>query len=289
LLGSDSESSYVGRTDSILIVLINRETGAASLLSIPRDLFVYIPGWTMERINIAYSLGGWDLLTLTLEYNLGLRPDYWALVRFEDFVRFINDLGGIDVPVSHPLPDDCGGIPSGTFRMSGEAALCYVRERQTSSDVDRSRRQQEVLAAILDRVWSLDGLRQLPEWYDRYEGSIESNLWLYDLIELIPVALKFQDAGLQTYQIGWDQVTPWQDPESGAMVLLPKREEVSYVIQQAVNAVQVPIPTSPALETRIAILTATVTPLPTETQEPAIEPAVLPSETSMETPKPNDD
>jgi len=145
LLGTDAEGPGVGRTDTILLVFYNRRNGTASLVSVPRDLYVYLPGLEMNRINTAFYKGGFDLLALTLEYNLGVRPQHWVLARFSDFVRFIDDLDGVSVPVSDPMPDDCGGIPLGTVHMDGATALCYLRERRTTSDIDRSRRQLEVL------------------------------------------------------------------------------------------------------------------------------------------------
>lgn len=261
LLGSDTTDLRRGRTDSIHLVFIHRLNGNASLVSIPRDLYVYQPGLTMDRINTAYLWGGFDLLALTIEYNFGVRPTRWVLVHLDDFVRFIDDLGGIDVPVSDAFPEDCGGIPSGVVHMDGGVALCYVRERNTTSDVARSRRQQEVLAVILQRVLSLDSLRHLPEWYERYHGSVQSNLGLGDLIDLIPVVLKMPEAGIHNFQIGWDQVSFWQTPENQASVLLPKRENMLPVIQTSINVLLPPPPTSPLLETRIVELTATVTPI----------------------------
>jgi polyisoprenyl-teichoic acid--peptidoglycan teichoic acid transferase len=135
LLGSDTTDLRRGRTDSIHLVFIHRQNGNASLVSIPRDLYVYQPGLTMDRINTTYLWGGFELLALTIEYNFGVRPTRWVLVHLDDFVRFIDDLGGIDVPVSDAFPDDCGGIPSGIVHMDGGVALCYVRERNTTSDV----------------------------------------------------------------------------------------------------------------------------------------------------------
>jgi polyisoprenyl-teichoic acid--peptidoglycan teichoic acid transferase len=277
LLGVDTVSPRIGRTDSIFLVFLNLESGAASMVAIPRDLFVYQPGWTMDRINTAYLRGGIELLSLTIEYNLGVRPHHWALAHFDDFEQFINDLGGITVPVSDPLPDDCGGIPPGFFHMDGVQALCYVRERNTTSDVARSRRQQEVLMVIFERLLSLDALRHLPEWFDRYRHSVKTSLDLRDLIGLVPTVLKFREAGLQSFQIAWDETTSWQVPQTGARVLLPRRERISNVLDKAVEVVLTPVPTSAALATQIAELTATTTPPLGETPAPLENPAAEPT------------
>ncbi|HEX7975015.1 MAG TPA: LCP family protein, partial [Anaerolineales bacterium] len=140
LLGTDSEAPYLGRTDTILLVFYNVHNGKASLLSVPRDLYVYIPGYTMDRINTAYVSGGIDLLFLTLEYNLGVRPNHWALAHLNDFSQFVDDLGGVTVQVPAPVVDPWCSVPAGKVHLSGYSALCYVRSRMGSSDFDRSRR-----------------------------------------------------------------------------------------------------------------------------------------------------
>lgn len=291
LLGVDTAWPRLGRTDSIILGFLNRDTGSASLVSLPRDLYVYQPGVNMDRINTAYVAGGIDLLLLTLEYNFGVRPGHWALVHFDDFVRLVDDLGGIDVPVSEAMPHDCGSIPTGIVNMYGEMALCYVRERNTTGEFARSRRQQEVLRAIFDRLLSIDALRHLPEWYDRYSDTVQTNWSIADLILLIPVAFKLQDAALYNFQIGWNETTSWQVPDNGASVLLPRRERLLPVIQAAIDALQTPLPTSALLETRIAELTATITPALESVGEefpwPTPESSPSPQDQSTETPSSN--
>ncbi len=101
VLGSDTaNSANAGRTDAILIASINRSANTVSLLSIPRDLFVYIPGWTMQRMNAAFGFGehngyqdgGYGLLRDTIRYNLGIGIDAYARVDFNGFVDVINAL-----------------------------------------------------------------------------------------------------------------------------------------------------------------------------------------------------
>jgi len=273
LLGSDYEYPYLGRTDTILLAFANLKEGSTSLVSIPCDLYVYLPGQGMDRINAAYSNGGADLLFETLEYNLGVRPQHWALAHLDDFIRFVEDLGGIDVQVSTPLPNDCLGVPPGLFHMNGYVALCYVRSRITTSDFDRSRRQQEVLRAILHRFLSLDVIPFLPEWYTRYSQTIQSDMKLLDLLSYLPFALRLHgNDQIHHFQINWMDVTHWQAPETSAWVLVPKRERVSSIMQTAVDVLRAPVPLSPAEETHIAeliaLLTATPTATPTTTPTP---------------------
>jgi LCP family protein required for cell wall assembly len=253
------------------LLFLNRQTGSASLISIPRDLFVYIPGHGMDRINTIFLLGGPELLLNTIEYNLGVRPQHWVLAHFDDFIRIVDELGGIDVDVSTPLPNDCYGVPPGVFHMNGEVALCYVRERRTTSDFDRSRRQQEVLRIIFHSFMSLENLYKLPDWYASYNQSIQSDLGLLDLLGYLPFALHLQDGdSIHQFQIDWDDVTQWHIPETGAWVLLPNKYKIAPIMQRAVDSLSQPVPTSEAMVTRITMLTTTPTPsvTPASTQLP---------------------
>lgn len=271
LMGTDYESPYIGRTDTIILMFLSRQTGSASLISVPRDLYVYRPGHGMGRINTTYLLGGANLIIDTLEYNLGVRPQHWVLAHFDDFSRIVDELGGIDVNVSTPLPNDCGGVPPGVFHMNGEVALCYVRERRTTSDFDRSRRQQEVLRVIFRRFMTLENLFKLPDWYASYNQSIQSDLGLLDLLGYLPFALHLQDGdSIHQFQIEWDDVIQWHIPETGAWVLLPNKYKIAPIMQYAADALSLLVPTSEALMTRIAILTTTPTlsVMPTPTQVP---------------------
>lgn len=112
LLGSDRREDTGGyRTDTIVIVSINRKAGTVNMLSLPRDLYVYIPGWTMNRINTAAGRGssvGWPgggpgLLKDTLLYNFGITVHYYARVEFDNFKDIVDILGGVEVPVDCAL------------------------------------------------------------------------------------------------------------------------------------------------------------------------------------------
>ena len=256
VLGTDYDSPYLGRTDTILLGFANPATGQASLISIPRDLYLYQPGWGMDRINTAFVRGGPDLFNQTIEYNLGVRPTSWALLHFDDYFHFINDLGGIDVFVSSPIKETCGGIPSGLVHMDGAVALCYVRQRQGSSDIERARRQLEMIPSIIERALSPEMLLQLPRFYFRYSATAQTNLTLEDVLGLVPFALRMKAGnGLHFYQIGWDQVSGWQDPSTKSSVLLPRPERIRSLLEISLKALEQPVPYSPFVETQIVELT----------------------------------
>lgn len=278
LLGSDRQAPYIGRTDAILLAFYHPRFGLASLLSLPPDLFVYLPGYTMQRLNTAYSLGGIDLLSTTLEYNLGIKPTHWALVHMDDFSSLVDDLGGLSVTVLRDYPKVCGGIRSGYHTYKGEQALCYVRFRLGSDERDRSIRQQELFHLIFLRLVQGGNLVRLPELYETYQGSVQSNFSLDDLLQYTTLALKLGDPGrLGFFSFGEEEFSPWQLPgEIEATVLLPNRPAVRSRVQDAIDFILIPEPMSEVVETLkyelavspTATVTPTVTITPTRTTTP---------------------
>jgi LCP family protein required for cell wall assembly len=241
LLGSDQRPYEGGfRTDTILLLSLNPNMGTASLVSFPRDLYLYLPGWSDQRINTAMSFGGIGLLNQTLSYNFGVKVDRYVLVNFWAFVQVIDSLGGIDVQVARALRDHRDGygnysVPAGLVHMDGDTALWYVRSRYTSSDFDRGRRQQEVLQAIFLRMLSLNALERAPELYNIYINNVTTDITLTDITPLLPLAGILKDVSkVQRYYIGPAQVIPWTTP-SGSQVLLPRTDAIIALLRQALG------------------------------------------------------
>jgi LCP family protein required for cell wall assembly len=242
LLGSDERQNEGGfRTDTMLLVTINTVDETVNITSFPRDLYVYIPGWTVQRLNTAHARGGFPTLALTMEYNFGVRPDYFVMVNFWSFSEIIDQLGGVDVQVAVGLTDHRSNygqytVPTGQVHMDGEAALWYVRSRYSSSDIDRNRRQMEMVRAILAKMLSLDAIARAPHLYEIYRQNVTTNLTLEDITPLLKTAAKLgDDERIQQYQIGWEHVTSWRNTQ-GAQVLVPNREAVVAVMRQALNS-----------------------------------------------------
>lgn len=241
LLGSDQRPNDGGyRTDTMILITINPQ-GKVSLTSFPRDLYVYIPGWMMQRLNTAQGYGGFNTTALTFEYNFGIRPDYYVLVNFDGFRSIVNSLGGLTVNAAKNFTDARTGFPNGftvnagSNLMDSETALWYVRSRYSSSDIDRLRRAQEILQAIGQQLLTLNGLSHVPELYNSYRSSVDTNLTLEAALSLLPALNLIKDPNsISRYVIGYDQAYDWIDPGSGAQVLIPIPEEVQSVIHQAV-------------------------------------------------------
>lgn len=227
-------------SDVMVLVSIHPDEGTVSLVSFPRDLYVYLPGRNMARINTAYAYGGRDLLALTLLYNFGVEVDYYARVNFASFKEVVNTLGGIDVEVGQSLTDFCGQTytyQSGrTYHMDGHTALCYVRMRRNSGgDFARHVRAQEVLLAIFHKVVSLDGLTRLPELYQQYTQTVETDMGLAEMLPLVPAAVQVASDPTRIERYTFVGMTrPWTTPGGGA-VLLPNREAILVLLASALN------------------------------------------------------
>jgi polyisoprenyl-teichoic acid--peptidoglycan teichoic acid transferase len=133
------------RTDTAVLVVLKPD-GSVSLVSFPRDLWVYLPGKFMERINSAQEYGGFALVQSTFQYNFGFTPQSYVLTNFSGFLSIVNSLGGLDVQVGQNFSDARDGYPkgytvhAGLVHMDSATALWYIRARETTSDLDRLRR-----------------------------------------------------------------------------------------------------------------------------------------------------
>lgn len=245
LLGSDQRPGGFGhRTDTLMLISLDRDRDEVTVLSIPRDYYVYIPGWRMDRINTADAHGGFEMMSQTILYNFGINLDHWVRVNFYGFMAAVDALGGILVESTGSLYDECGGVRRGygvgTYYMDGFEALCYVRMRKTSGDFDRLRRQQEVVKGIFNKALSLDGLARVPELYTQFSNYVETDMQLLDVLPLIPLAVSVRaDSGrISHYRIDPSMAPLWRVPTSGASVVLPDREAILSLLDQAFPVMQ---------------------------------------------------
>lgn len=259
LIGSDRRPGGSFRTDTMVIAILRPNEGQVSLISIPRDLWVYIPEWDNQRINTAYQHGvsvgypggGAGLLKDTILYNLGIRIDHTAMVEFDGFRQIVDTLGGVDVPVSCAYTDwkiiDPSFDPQnennwflyttgpGLVHMDGDLALWYARSRQKSSDFDRGRRQQEVLRSLFTQALQAGTLTRIPELYNNLKDSVETDLNLADLLQLSLYAPKMTSADIRSYYIRPPYVSSWIT-DAGAYVLLPNEDLLRGMLTEAMSA-----------------------------------------------------
>lgn len=233
------------RTDTMILFTIDPVNRTAGILSIPRDLWVNIPGFEYGRINSAYQLGeaykvmggGPQLATDTVEELLGVPIDYYAQVDFGAFVRFIDEIGGVKLDVPEKIKVDPMGdnnskvLKPGIQTLPGDLALAYVRARKTEGgDFDRAQRQQQVILAIRNRILEFDMLPYLiskaPVLYEELSSGIRTNLSLDLAIRLAWLAVQIPADKIKQGAIGSEQVSFAMSPDGQQDVLKPITEKI---------------------------------------------------------------
>ncbi len=256
LLGIDKRpDEQYARTDTMILVTIDPENKTAGMLSLPRDLWLEIPGFYESRINTAYYLGekndypggGPALAMKTVQYNFGVPVHFYVEVDFDGFRKIVDTLGGLDIQVPKTIddptyPDEDYGydpfhINAGLQHLDGATALKYARTRHLDSDFGRAARQQQVLMAIKDKALKLGLLPKVPELWTTMAGTVNTDLQLVDILELAKLADKITPDKVETVVLGKDYTVNYTT-DAGAMVLLPLREKIQPVIDQMFAKVQ---------------------------------------------------
>jgi LCP family protein required for cell wall assembly len=240
LLGTDEERTPGSwRTDAIVLAFVDPGARRVGLLSIPRDLWVYIPGYGHERINTVDIMGGLALLDQTFRYNLGVPVHHYVRVNFSGFARIVDAVGGVTVNVEQALEDKIPdplsptgwfeiALEEGSQHLDGQTALAYCRSRITTSDFDRSRRQRQVLLALWQQTFTVDALGQVPELWAVLGESFDTDLSVGAGIQLAQAMVGLDVENVRSASLN-AAVEQWTTPD-GAWVLLPHPDAVRQAI-----------------------------------------------------------
>lgn len=237
ILGSDQRSQdAMWRTDVIMLAAIDRTDGRAAVVSLPRDLYVDIPGYGMGRINTADYIGsdqgrsleaGLEMLHKIIERDLGVEIDNYVRIDFDGFQQIIDALGGVEVEVDCPLQDPylmeaigVERIEPGRQLMDGKTALAYVRTRRQGGDFDRARRQQRLLMAVRNRIVAGNLTTRLPQLAPAALRSAETDLNPLEVVSLARWAVGMDVAQLKGFVIDAD-MTSFETLPSGEQILRP--------------------------------------------------------------------
>lgn len=238
----------IPRTDSMLLLTIDPLTKTAGMLSIPRDMWVSIPGFGYNRINTAYRAGeanklpggGIALAGKTVEHFLGVPVNYAVLLDFNSVVRVIDELGGLDMHIREEITVDPIGpgntvtLEPGVQPLDGATVLAYARMRYTNDgDFDRSKRQQEVIMALREQILTFNQLPMLiakaPALYSELSSGIKTTLSLDQMIQLAVLATQVKEEDIKRgvfdphKDVGYASV----DSSEGRMdVLVPNPDQI---------------------------------------------------------------
>ncbi len=268
LLGIDQRSATDDpgpfRTDTMIVVSIDPVRKSVGMISIPRDLWVTIPGYEPNRVNSANLLGDGDaypgggpaLAAVTVSHNLGVHVDNYILVNFDAFVAVVETLtpDGLEVCVEEYIddpdyPDALYGTLHVTFQpgcqiMDSEQLLQYARTRATSGgDFDRARRQQQVLTTMREHVLSVGGITtfitQAPRLWEELAGSFRTDLTLEEIIALGRLMGEIDSEDVHSGVIS-NLYINLGTTATGDQVLIPRTESISFLIQQTFFPHEVP-------------------------------------------------
>jgi len=243
----DWEAGETPRTDTMILFTMDPIAKTAGMLSVPRDMWVSIPGFDHGKINTAYYLGeiynlpggGPGLAVETVEQVIGVPINYYAQVDFYAFVRFIDELGGLDMHIREPITVDPIGpantitLQPGVQVLDGATTLAYARARYTDGgDFDRSKRQQEVILALRDDIVNFNMLptliKKAPALYNELSAGIRTNLNLQEAIQLALFASQIDPNDIHQGIIGTDEVVFGTSPD-GLSIVIPIYDKIRLV------------------------------------------------------------
>jgi LCP family protein required for cell wall assembly len=255
LLGSDNDAKFSEghyNTQSMILLSVVPSAHRVDMISIPRDMWLAVPGYGKMKIDQAFYVGGVPLAEQTVTQNFGVPIDHYAFVGLKGFIKVVDAVGGVDIDVSHPVADmsypadlDPGGnpysvehlyIPAGPQHMDGTLALQYVRSRHGDliGDFGRSQRQQELLTAVKHKVESegLSLVPLLPTILGDLSNTVKTDISASDLPAWINFARDIKDSDIHRYVLSPPTYSEngVSDDGSGQAVVLPHWPAINSLI-----------------------------------------------------------
>jgi LCP family protein required for cell wall assembly len=226
--------NYVARTDTIMFLSVNPLKPKVAMLSIPRDLWVSIPGFGENRINTAHFFAeaqeagsGPQKAMETVRQNFGLGVGYYLRIRFEGFKEVINAMGGVDIDLKEPM----AGYPAGRHHLTGNKALAFARSRMGSDDFFRMQQGQIIIKSALRQMLNPLKWPRIPAVTLALLRSVDTNLpsWQYPRLGL--ALLRAGPDGIDNRTIQREMVTPYTT-DQGANVLLPDWNQINPLLTE---------------------------------------------------------
>ncbi len=238
VLGTDRRPEWtIWRTDSIMVVGIDRDYGRIAVLSIPRDLYVDIPGYGKGRINQADYLGekvlkveggGPALVSQVISNTLGISTNHWVRIDMAGFPAFVDALGGVTVHLDCPFYEliydldeqawTFFELPAGDVQMDGITAYRFVSLRLLESDFGRSRRQRQFLWALRNQALRADLILRLPELWTAFQETFSTDLSIWQVVDLATFIISLDANDIRAAALTSKQLQSYTT-EKGASVL----------------------------------------------------------------------
>lgn len=241
------ETGLTYRTDTMMLVSLDPGTNTIGVLSIPRDLYVQLPGYSnLQRVNSAMVLGetqrlgyGPTLMMQTVQLNLGIRVHDFLAVDFQAFIDLVDAIGGVDVETDYTINDreypdlyygyDPFYLPAGSHHLDGYNALRFARTRHGDSDIQRAERQQQVLYAVRDRILNLNMvpalIAQAPSLWSSWADNLYTGLNFEQIIQLGLYVRNIPRENIKMGVIDYRYLQSYTTPDN-ASVLIPNRSRL---------------------------------------------------------------
>jgi LCP family protein required for cell wall assembly len=237
ILGLDTRDTENdrGRADIIMLLYLNPEETTGSLLSIPRDTLVEIPGHGEDKINAAYAYGGEELMIKTINFFLEAEINHYVTLDFDGFIQLIDALGGVDIKIERPLVDPKSGanFSAGNHHLTGEQALSYTRSRSTElGDIGRIQRQQQLFKELLKQKLDVRYLSSVPYYFNILIDNTRTDLDILTILSYSKAALAFSSENFDTSII--PSRSDWIN-EGTISVQIPDIEEARAMWQRIIS------------------------------------------------------
>jgi LCP family protein required for cell wall assembly len=256
VLGTDRVGSGGSwRTDTIMVVGIDRANGRVAVLSIPRDLYVEIPGYGWSRINTADYIGekilpieggGPALVSQILNNTFGISTDHWVRMEMNGFKSVVDSIGGVtihlDCPFYEPIFNlttnswDYFTLPAGDVWMDGETAYFFVRLRLRESDIGRSKRQRQFLWALRDQASNANLLLRAPELWSAFQETFSTDLSLLQLVDYAQLALSVDAGNVRAAGISLADLQSYTTSQGASVLRIADQARVQRVVDGIWNA-----------------------------------------------------
>jgi polyisoprenyl-teichoic acid--peptidoglycan teichoic acid transferase len=262
----DDEPINGTRSDTMMIASIDPVARSAALVSLPRDMWVTIPGCTaaqgcsrgQQRINFAHAVGGPDMAKRTISNDFGIPIQYYARVDFRGFEELVDLVGGVLIDVDRPVKDDEYPTENYGFQriyyapgpqlLDGKHALQYARSRHGSNDFSRAKRQQTVLVSLRERALQLNMLSRAPTMLGIVQNSLSTDLSPVQLLSLARLVSEIDRDRIGSLVIDTNHATPFKGSD-GADLLDPDLAGIRRAFESTVRTAA-----HPELKARIEVL-----------------------------------